>query len=406
METWEKIRGDPNKENNEDNANNIMQNLLGNSRRSKEEEFLGNFSGLQRNYKMAKAQKKEEELEKTTKVSSCCRFFVCLLYMLLNVIWNSYTYNVVLAYWTTEIVAKKVALQDKVIYEDRIAELFYYIAGALGELTMFDKYGESLYTGTGQPPSSFITPVCLSQYLVKAEPCDKRPIVWEEGFEDVLCSKPFVRPDDIDSRTLVKFKAWSTLKAPEFSYFESGGSIRSIFQGTHGYYDLAKGNSVCFNPTTPAEAQEMVLKLGRESDFFAYGARAYILSATVRDPNTELLVNVNLLGEESAAGDFQLSRTEITPFWRQYPQLSDGQENMLYTWRMLMLIWNMGLVLVRLSKSRKPADIVKGSTLIDIAIPVLIFSLQCSVMSIQLSNISTYDALELPPVDPGINMQQ
>lgn len=139
---------------------------------------------------------------------------------------------------------------------------------------------------------------------MKEEPCDKRPIVWEEGFGDILCSKPIVKPDDIVSKELQYFAAWSTLIAPEFSYFESGGSIRSIFQGTHGDYDLAKGNSVCFNPTTPEEAQEMVLKLGFESDFFDHGARAYILSATVRDPNTELLVNINLLGEESAAGDF------------------------------------------------------------------------------------------------------
>lgn len=105
MDTWEKIRGDPNKDNNEENSNNIMQNLMVQSRRSKEEEFLGNFSGLQRNYKMAKEQKKDEEHEKTTKVSSCCRFFVCLLYILLNIIWNTYTYNVVLAYWAAENVA-------------------------------------------------------------------------------------------------------------------------------------------------------------------------------------------------------------------------------------------------------------------------------------------------------------
>mmetsp|Transcript_14181 Transcript_14181/g.19275 ORF Transcript_14181/g.19275 Transcript_14181/m.19275 type:complete len:297 (+) Transcript_14181:466-1356(+) len=147
----------------------------------------------------------------------------------------------------------------------------------------------------------------------------------------------------------------------------------------------------------------MIQNLAR-SKFFNNEARAYVLSATVRDPNTELLVNINILGEESAAGFFQLSSVEVIPFWRSYPQLTDGEENMLVAWRIILLVWNLGLVLARLSKNSTIKDMVSSSTIIAIAAPVAIFIMQCTVMSMQLEAKNMYDELELPPVNPAINL--
>ena len=53
-----------------DDSGNIMSNLLVQNKKGKlEEDFLGNYSGLQRNYKMSSEEQKFKQQEKSVKTS-------------------------------------------------------------------------------------------------------------------------------------------------------------------------------------------------------------------------------------------------------------------------------------------------------------------------------------------------